>query len=103
MILLNFEEEPMILPGILEEFEILDEPMMLPGVLDEFNNIETTPEPINSEVINDDIPYSSNCLALTIVPDYKMLSIKNIVVHSMQVTYKILFSTVVLNLIKLFC
>lgn len=99
-------EEPAMLPGLFEETQLIEECVFLPGVLDEFDDIEITPEPMNaieSEAIVDEIPYSPNCLALTVVPDYKMLSIKNIAIRSAQVTYKIIFSTIVLNIIKLFC
>ena len=100
-------EEAIILPGLIEEIPHIEECIFLPGVLDEFDNIETTPESINaieSEVIVDDvISYSPNCLSLTVVPDYKMLSVKNVITQSVRITYKVLFSTIVLNIIKLFC
>lgn len=100
-------EEAVILPGLIEETPRIEECIFLPGVLDEFNNIESTPESINaieSEAIVDDvISYSPNCLSLTVVPDYKMLSVKNVITQSVRITYKILFSTIVLNIIKLFC
>lgn len=100
-------EEAIILPGLIEETPRIEECIFLPGVLDEFDNIESTPESINaieSEAIVDDvISYSPNCLSLTVVPDYKMLSVKNVITQSVRITYKILFSTIVLNIIKLFC
>lgn len=100
-------EEAIILPGLIEEIPHIEECIFLPGVLDEFDNIETTPESINaieSEAIVDDvISYSPNCLSLTVVPDYKMLSVKNVITQSVRITYKVLFSTIVLNIIKLFC
>lgn len=100
-------EEAIILPGLIEEIPHIEESIFLPGVLDEFDNIETTPESINtieSEAIVDDlISYSPNCLSLTVVPDYKMLSVKNVITQSVRITYKVLFSTIVLNIIKLFC
>ena len=100
-------EKSDILSETIEETQFIEECVFLPGILEEFSNIKMTPEPINaieSEAIFDDaIPYSPNCLALTVVPDYRILSIKNIAIRSVQVTYKILFSTIVLNIIKLFC
>lgn len=100
-------EKSAMLPEVIEETQVIEECVFLPGVLEEFNNIETAPEPmdaIESEaIVVDEIPYSPNCLALTVVPDYKMLSLKNIAIRSAQVTYKIIFSTIVLNIIKLFC
>ena len=100
-------EEPLMLPGVVDDISFVEECSFLPGILEEFTNKKITPESINAieseAVIVDENSYSSNCLALTIVPDYKMLSVKNVITQSVRITYKILFSTIVLNIIKLFC
>lgn len=100
-------EEAIILPGLVEETPLIEECVFLPGVLNEFDNIEKPSESINAieteAIVNDEIPYSPNCLSLTVVPDYKILSIKNVITQSARITYKVLFSTIVLNIIKLFC
>ncbi len=88
-----------------------EEVFFLPGVLDdtpyiEISSITQNAEPIDnidSAVIDNSEPtIASNCLALTIVPDYKLISLKNIITRSTHITYKVLFSTFMLYILKLF-
>lgn len=101
MELTNDLNNQLILPGILDNFnQSISEDVFLPGILDDV--IETSSDLDSSVYLYDKIDNSPNCLSLTVVPDYNMISIKNLIFHSAQITYKILFSTVILNLIKLF-
>ena len=65
------------------------------------NNIKTinnaTPEKINFEDSN-----TTNCLALTIKEEHKLVAVKNVFIHSLKVTWKVIVSTVALNILKIF-
>lgn len=92
------EDTLCFLPGIEENFCINTEfTMILPGVLDaSFNTL------FDTEITEAQVDDTPNCLALTVVPDYKYLSVKNLLTRSAHITYKIIFSTIILNVIKLF-
>jgi hypothetical protein len=45
---------------------------------------------------------TTNCLALTIQKDHKLVAVKNVFFHSIKMTWKIIASAVVLTIIKLF-
>ena len=45
---------------------------------------------------------NTNCVALTLRKEYKMVVFRNFVVKAKKYTYRIFFSVVVLNLLKLF-
>lgn len=45
---------------------------------------------------------TSNCLALTIKKEYKLVAIKNVFIHSLKVTWKVIVSTVTLHFLKIF-
>lgn len=55
-----------------------------------------------SERIDVEDSNTSNCLALTIKKEYKLVAIKNVFIHSLKVTWKVIVSTVTLHLLKLF-
>ena len=65
------------------------------------NNIKTinnaTPEKINFEDSN-----TTNCLALTIKEEHKLVAVKNVFIHSLKVTWKVIVSTVALHILKIF-
>ena len=55
-----------------------------------------------SDTINLKDANTSNCLALTIKKEYKLGSIKNVFIHSLKVTWKVIVSTVTLHFLKIF-
>ena len=55
-----------------------------------------------SERIDVEDSNTSNCLALTIKKEYKLVAIKNVFIHSLKVTWKVIVSTVTVHLLKLF-
>lgn len=44
----------------------------------------------------------TNCLALTVRKEYRLTIIKNVTTKSLQITSKILFAVVALNIMNLF-
>ena len=63
------------------------------------NNIinNAAPEKINFEDSN-----TTNCLALTIKEEHKLVAVKNVFIHSLKVTWKVIVSTVALHILKIF-
>ena len=55
-----------------------------------------------SDTINLKDANTSNCLALTIKKEYKLVAIKNVFIHSLKVTWKVIVSTVTLHFLKIF-
>ena len=63
------------------------------------NNIinNAAPEKINFEDSN-----TTNCLALTIKEEHKLVAVKNVFIHSLKVTWKVIVSTIALHILKIF-
>ena len=64
---------------------------------DSTNPIPNEPSTIEIEEAN-----TTNCLALTIQKDHKLVAIKNVIFHSIKITWKAVASAIVLTIIKLF-
>ena len=60
-------------------------------------NQNLIPEKINFEDSN-----TTNCLALTIKEEHKLVAVKNVFIHSLKVTWKVIVSTVALHILKIF-
>lgn len=45
---------------------------------------------------------TSNCLALTIREEHKLVAVKNVFLHSIKVTWKVVVSAITLHLLKMF-
>lgn len=45
---------------------------------------------------------TTNCLALTIKKDYKLIAVKNIFIKTLKISWKVIISTLTLNFIKFF-
>ena len=60
-------------------------------------NKNIIPEKINFEDSN-----TTNCLALTIKEEHKLVAVKNVFIHSLKVTWKVIVSTVALHILKIF-
>jgi hypothetical protein len=54
----------------------------------------------SSEKINVEDANTTNCLALTIKKDYKLVAVKNVFLHTLKVTWKVIVSTVTLTIFK---
>lgn len=44
----------------------------------------------------------TNCLALTIREEHKLVAVKNVFLHSLKSTWKVIVSTIALHILKLF-
>ena len=45
---------------------------------------------------------TTNCLALTIREEHKLVAVKNVFLHSLKVTWKVIVSTIALHILNLF-
>lgn len=45
---------------------------------------------------------TTNCLALTIKEEHKLVAVKNVFLHSLKVTWKVMISTIALHILKIF-
>lgn len=67
------------------------------------NSPETTIEtPSESVELKTEDANTTNCLALTIQEDHKLIAIKNVFLRSIRMSWKVVVSAVTLALIKLF-
>lgn len=65
----------------------------------------TTPEQENveqTETVDIKDANTSNCLALTIVEEHKLVAVKNVFFHSLRLTLKVLVSSIALQFMKFF-
>lgn len=65
--------------------------------LENLENSSSEPHTIEIEDAN-----TTNCLALTIQKDHKLVAIKNVFFKSIRMTWKIIVSTITLSILKLF-
>lgn len=66
--------------------------------------IESSSEDSNSEaktVEAESFP-TTNCLALTIKEEHKLVAVKNVFFHSLKVSWKVIASTIALHILKIF-
>ena len=70
----------------------------------ENENPPATPEesPSDSIEIKTEDANTTNCLALTIQEDHKLIAIKNVFLRSIRMSWKVVVSAITLALIKLF-
>ena len=79
-------------------------------VVEQTSNLENnnSPETLNkisseSNFIDIENINTTNCLALTIQEDHKIVVAKNVFLHSIRMSWKVITSTIILTIIKLFC
>lgn len=77
-----------------ETTESLEKEQNSPKILE-----NTSSEPINIEI---EEANTTNCLALTIQKDHKIVAVKNVVLKSLRMSWKVIISTITLGIIKLF-
>ena len=70
----------------------------------------TDSRPIDSETSLNSIVFDNseeninktNCLALTIKEEHKLVAVKNVFLHSLKVTWKVIASAIALHILKIF-
>ena len=86
--------------------DILENDLSPSDILDKIDTENlVSPEPENNdniEKINLEDSNTTNCLALTIKEEHKLVAVKNVVIHSLKVTWKVIVSTIALNILKIF-
>lgn len=55
-----------------------------------------------TETITTENASTTNCLALTIKEEHKLVAVKNVCLHSLKVTWKVVASTIALHILKIF-
>ena len=72
------------------------------------DNIESSKAPSsqdsNSEAktVEAEVFPTTNCLALTIKEEHKLVAVKNVFFHSLKVSWKVIASTIALHILKIF-
>ena len=66
--------------------------------------IEPSSEHSNSEAKTGEAEVfpTTNCLALTIKEEHKLVAVKNVFFHSLKVSWKVIASTIALHILKIF-
>ena len=66
--------------------------------------IESSSEDSNPETktIETETFPTTNCLALTIKEEHKLVAVKNVFFHSLKVSWKVIASTIALHILKIF-
>ena len=66
--------------------------------------IESSSEDSNSEAktVEAEVFPTTNCLALTITEEHKLVAVKNVFFHSLKVSWKVIASTIALHILKIF-
>ena len=66
--------------------------------------IESSSEDSNSEAktVEAEVFPTTNCLALTIKEEHKLVAVKNVFFHSLKVSWKVIASTIALHILKIF-
>ena len=66
--------------------------------------IEPSSQDYNFEAktLEADVFPTTNCLALTIKEEHKLVAVKNVFFHSLKVSWKVIASTIALHILKIF-
>ena len=78
----------------LEKFDTLEKTKNSPETLK-----NTSSESVNLNIENAN---TTNCLALTIQKDHKLVAVKNVFLRTIRMSWKVIVTTITLTLIKLF-
>lgn len=68
------------------------------------NKISNTDETISDEIVESITPddaNKTNCLALTIQKDHKIIAVKNVFLHTFRMSWKVIVSSISLWILKL--
>ena len=66
-----------------------------PEIINEISSSE------NIEIINTESVNTTNCLALTIQKEHKLVAVKNVFIRSIRMSWKVLVSSITLTILKL--
>lgn len=69
---------------------------------DELSSLESSQNSQPAEPIDIASANTSNCLALTIRKEHKLVAVKNVFLHTIKVTWKVVVSTITLHVLNLF-
>ncbi len=69
---------------------------------DSISSVENPQNSQSAEPIDIDSSNTSNCLALTIRKEHKLVAVKNVFLHTIKVTWKVVVSTITLHVLNLF-
>ena len=69
---------------------------------DELSSLESSQNSQPAEPIDIDSANTSNWLALTIRKEHKLVAVKNVFLHTIKVTWKVVVSTITLHVLNLF-
>ena len=66
--------------------------------------IESSSKDSNSvtKTVEAEVFPTTNCLALTIKEEHKLVAVKNVFFHSLKVSWKVIASTIALHILKIF-
>lgn len=81
----------------LENYKNENSPENLENSPENLENSSSEPQTIKIEDAN-----TTNCLALTIQKDHKLVAIKNVFFRSIRMSWKVIVSTIALGILKLF-
>lgn len=70
--------------------------------VEETTNLNSLSTDNESEKIDTETASTTNCLALTIKEEHKLVAVKNVCLHSLKVTWKVIASTIALHILKIF-
>lgn len=70
--------------------------------VEETTNLNSLSTDNDSEKIDVENASTTNCLALTIKEEHKLVAVKNVCLHSLKVTWKVIASTIALHILKIF-
>ena len=95
-------EEPVLEIINLDQTET--DPEIIPEKKIEENNNSEEKVTIKTETDEKNISEfpTTNCLALTIREEHKLVAVKNVFLHSLKVTWKVIVSTIALHILNLF-
>ena len=85
--------------------EVLDKQADNETINSDPNNVEDSLEPLNETTnesinINTDDANTTNCLALTIQEDHKLVAVKNVFLRTIRMSWKVIVTTVTLTILK---
>lgn len=102
----NLEEDSKLIEDFNEEINNIDETTdsnvtSKPSTSeDSDSDVNTTLESEETKEIELEDANISNCLALTIQEEHKLVAVKNVFLHTLKVTWKVVLSAITLQILK---
>ncbi len=97
----NLKDE--LMPDVQENINLEINENINEQIPEELKNSLEIPDETSNESINiqTEEANTTNCLALTIQKEHKIIAAKNVIMHSIRMSWKVAVSTITLALIKL--